>query len=82
LCVTGELSPSLLRPYTAEIPHEIHSSTKAIVSTVIGMLLKDGVLDRLDHPVLDFFFDRHIANVDSRKNAYPIYKPVWSMNFR
>jgi CubicO group peptidase (beta-lactamase class C family) len=59
-------------PYTAELSHQIHSSTKAIISTMIGMLFKDGVLDRLDHPVLDFFADRHIANVDSRKNAITI----------
>lgn len=25
-------------PYTADIPHQIHSSTKAIISTLIGML--------------------------------------------
>jgi CubicO group peptidase (beta-lactamase class C family) len=59
-------------PYTAEIPHQIHSSTKAVVSTLIGMLLKDGVLDRLDHPMLDFFSDRRIANVDSRKKAITV----------
>ena len=56
-------------PYTADIPHQIHSSTKAIISTLIGMLYKDGVLDRLDHPVLDFFADRSVANVDDRKKA-------------
>jgi CubicO group peptidase (beta-lactamase class C family) len=31
-------------PYTADIPHEIHSSTKAIVSTLVGMIYKDGLL--------------------------------------
>ena len=56
-------------PYTADIPHQIHSSTKAIISTLIGMLYKDGVLDRLDHPVLDFFADHSVANVDDRKKA-------------
>ena len=59
-------------PYTAEIPHQIHSSTKVIISTAIGMLFKDGALDRLDRLVLDFFADRHVANVDSRKNAITI----------
>jgi CubicO group peptidase (beta-lactamase class C family) len=59
-------------PYTAEIPHQIHSSTKVIVSTMIGMLFKDGALDRLDHPVLDFFTDRRITNVDPRKNAITV----------
>jgi CubicO group peptidase (beta-lactamase class C family) len=36
------------------------------------MLYKDGVLDRLDHPVLDFFADRGVANVDDRKKAITI----------
>jgi CubicO group peptidase (beta-lactamase class C family) len=59
-------------PYTADIPHEIHSSTKAVLSTLLGMIYKDGSLDRLDHPVLDFFPDRHVANVDDRKKAITI----------
>jgi len=59
-------------PYSADIPHQIHSSTKAVISTLIGMLYKDGVLDRLDHPVLDFFADRGVANVDDRKKAVTI----------
>jgi hypothetical protein len=58
--------------YTADIPHQIHSSTKAIISTLIGMLYKDGALDRLDHPVLDFFADRGVANVDDRKKVITI----------
>ena len=49
-------------PYAADIPHAINSSTKAVVGTLTAMLLKDGLLDSLDHPVLDFFVDRDIAN--------------------
>src|ERR1700722_7946670 len=54
-------------PYTADIPHEIFSSTKAVTGTLLGMVYKDGLLDRLDDPVLDFFADRRVANVDDRK---------------
>ena len=36
------------------------------------MVYKDGLLDRLDHPVLDFFADRHVANVDDRKKAITV----------
>ena len=53
-------------PYTADIPHAINSATKAVVGTLIAMLHRDGLLDRLDHPMLDFFSDRDIANVDAR----------------
>lgn len=59
-------------PYTGDVPHEIFSSTKAITGTLLGMVYKDGLLDRLDHPVLDFFPDRHVANVDDRKKAITI----------
>jgi CubicO group peptidase (beta-lactamase class C family) len=59
-------------PYTADIPHEIHSSTKAVIGTLVGMLYKDGLIDRLDHPMLDYFADRHVANVDDRKKVVTI----------
>ena len=36
------------------------------------MVYKDGLLDRLDHPMLDFFADRRVANVDDRKKAITI----------
>jgi CubicO group peptidase (beta-lactamase class C family) len=59
-------------PYTGDIPHEIFSSTKAVIGTLLGMVYKDGLLDRLDHPMLDFFADRRIANVDDRKKAITV----------
>ena len=59
-------------PYTADIPHEIFSCTKAVTGTLLGMVYRDGLLDRLDLPMLDFFADRHIANVDDRKKAITV----------
>jgi CubicO group peptidase (beta-lactamase class C family) len=59
-------------PYTAAVPHALYSSTKSVTGTLIGMAYKDGLLDRLDHPVLDFFSGRAIANVDDRKKAITI----------
>lgn len=59
-------------PYTADIPHAINSSTKAVIGTLIAMLQKDGLLDSLDHPVLDFFTDRSITNIDARKKAITV----------
>lgn len=58
--------------YPGNVPHEIFSSTKAITGTLLGMVYKDGLIDRLDHPVLDFFADRHVANVDDRKKAITV----------
>jgi CubicO group peptidase (beta-lactamase class C family) len=59
-------------PYSADIPHAINSATKAVVGSLIGIALKDGLLDGLDHPVLEFFRDRPIENVDERKKAITI----------
>ncbi|MFJ2989564.1 serine hydrolase domain-containing protein [Collimonas sp. NPDC087041] len=59
-------------PYTADIPHEMFSSTKAVTSTLLGMVYKDGLLDRLDHPMLDFFANRRVENVDDRKKAITV----------
>jgi CubicO group peptidase (beta-lactamase class C family) len=59
-------------PYTADISHNMFSSTKAVIGTLLGMVYKDGLLDRLDHPMLDFFTDRQVANVDDRKKAITV----------
>lgn len=59
-------------PYDANDPHIINSSTKAVVATLIAMLRKDGALDSLDHPLLDLFKDRTIANGDDRKQAITV----------
>ncbi len=59
-------------PYTGDLQHQIFSSTKAVIGTLLGIAYKDGLLDRLDHPVLDFFTDRHVANVDDRKKAITV----------
>ncbi|MDH2386654.1 serine hydrolase [Bradyrhizobium sp. CER78] len=59
-------------PFTADMPHAINSSTKAVVATLLAMAYKDGLLDRLDHPMLDFFSDRSIADVDERKKAITV----------
>ena len=48
------------------------SSTKAVTGTLLGMVYKDSLLDRLDHPMVDFFTDRHIANVDDKKKAITV----------
>lgn len=59
-------------PYRADIPHEIYSCTKAVTGTLVGSMYREGQLDGLDHPVLDFFADRHFANVDERKKAITV----------
>ncbi|MGJ4887836.1 serine hydrolase domain-containing protein [Bradyrhizobium sp. HKCCYLRH3099] len=59
-------------PYRADLPHAVNSTTKAVTGSLIAIMLKDGVLDSLDHPVVDFFRDREIANLDARKQAITV----------
>ncbi|NPV20995.1 serine hydrolase domain-containing protein [Bradyrhizobium aeschynomenes] len=59
-------------PYRADLPHAVNSTTKAVTGSLIATMLKDGVLDSIDHPVVDFFRDREIANLDARKQAITV----------
>ena len=59
-------------PYTAEIPHVANSTTKAVIGTLTAIAIKEGVLDSPNHRMLDFFGDRHLANVDDRKKAITV----------
>jgi len=59
-------------PYSADRPHAVNSTTKTIVATLIAMLHADGVLDSLDHRVLDYFPDRDFAHVDDNKRAITV----------
>jgi CubicO group peptidase (beta-lactamase class C family) len=59
-------------PYSADIPHVINSATKAVIGTLTAIAVKDGLLDSPDHPMLDFFADRSVTNVDDMKRAITV----------
>lgn len=59
-------------PYAAGISHDLRSVTKSVVSTLTAIELKQGLLDSVDHPVLDLFADKHISNVDDNKKAMTV----------
>jgi CubicO group peptidase (beta-lactamase class C family) len=52
--------------------HHIFSCTKSFTSTLIGIALKEGFIDNLSQPVLDFFPEMTFENVDARKEAMTI----------
>lgn len=56
-------------PYREGLKHAVNSTTKGVVATLIGMAIDDGLIASRDAPVLDFFADRKIANVDATKKA-------------
>ena len=43
-----------------------------MIGTLAAMADKDGLLDSPDHPVLDFFADRSVADLDDGKKAITV----------
>lgn len=58
-------------PYDGSTPHDVASVTKSITATLIGIAIDQGKLS-LDDPVLSFFPDREIANLDARKEQITV----------
>ena len=59
-------------PYVAGISHDLRSVTKSVVGTLTAIQLQKGILDSVDHPVMDLFSDKQIQNVDDRKRAMTV----------
>ena len=53
--------------YNEETPHIVHSITKSIVSSLIGIAIREGYIDGINQKMIDLFPDRDIQNVDTRK---------------
>ena len=53
-------------PYDGTFPHDLASVTKSVMTTLIGIAADQGKL-QLDQPMVSFFPDRTIANLDARK---------------
>lgn len=53
-------------PYDGSFPHDMASVAKSVTTTLVSIAIEQGILD-LDQPVVSFFPDRTIANMDERK---------------
>ena len=47
--------------------HGIYSCTKSIISALIGIAIDEGYIKSIDTPIIDFFPERQIANLDENK---------------
>lgn len=56
-------------PYECGTKRHTYSVSKSLISALIGVAIKQGDIESIDKPVLDFFPDMPIANVDERKKA-------------
>jgi CubicO group peptidase (beta-lactamase class C family) len=66
-------------PYDNSIPHKLASVTKSFTTTLIGIAVDQGKI-QLDQPIVSFFTDRTIANLDARKNSITVRHLVSNMN--
>ncbi|HEV8315092.1 MAG TPA: serine hydrolase, partial [Burkholderiaceae bacterium] len=56
-------------PFRAGTRHAINSATKAVTGTLIGIAQQQGLIGRLDQPVLELLADRSVPAADERKKA-------------
>jgi hypothetical protein len=56
-------------PYPPGTMHNLASTTKVFMTTLIGIAIDMGYIANVDERVIDFFPDRTIANLDDRKRS-------------
>ena len=49
--------------------HFLFSTTKSILSILVGIAIDKGYIENVDQPVLSFFPNRSVANLDERKRS-------------
>jgi CubicO group peptidase (beta-lactamase class C family) len=59
-------------PFSRGQRHDLASVTKSFTSTLVGIAIDLGYIAGVDEPILDFFPDRTIANLDDRKRRITI----------
>lgn len=58
-------------PYDGSFPRDLASVTKSVTATLVGIAIDQGKL-KLDQPMISFFPDRTIANLDERKSRITV----------
>ena len=65
------LDANFYNPYDGTFPHDMASVTKSVMTTLIGIAAGQGKI-QLDQPMLSYFPDRTIANLDARKEKITV----------
>lgn len=66
-------------PYQKEYVHSLNSGTKSFVSAALGIAIDEGKIKSVEDPVLGYFPNWEIANVDQRKQDMKL-KDLLSMS--
>jgi CubicO group peptidase (beta-lactamase class C family) len=60
-------------PFGSQDKHMLFSATKSFVSALVGIAVNEGKIQNVDQPVLDFFPNTTIENLDDRKKNIHIH---------
>jgi len=58
-----------VHPLGPNSKHIIYSCTKSVISVLVGIAIDKGYINSVEQPVLDFFPERAVANLDADKEA-------------
>ncbi|MDY7039712.1 MAG: serine hydrolase domain-containing protein, partial [Chloroflexota bacterium] len=61
------VTDAYVHPFRPDAKHVIHSCTKSIISALVGIAIEEGYIEGVEQPVLDFFPERSVANLDEDK---------------
>jgi len=56
-------------PFAQNSLHDLASATKSFTSSLIGIAIDKGYIESVEQPVLDFFPERTVANLNANKEA-------------
>jgi CubicO group peptidase (beta-lactamase class C family) len=63
------VTDAYFQPFAQDSLHELASATKSFTSSLIGIAIDKGYIEGVEQPVLDFFPERTVANLDANKQA-------------
>lgn len=58
------LTEAYFNPYHKDTPHPIQSITKSVIGALIGIAVEQGYIRSIKQPMIGFFSDKKIANLD------------------
>ena len=66
------VTDAYFEPFAQGSVHDVASVTKSFTVTLIGIAIDEGYIESVQQPVLDFFPERTVANVDANKEAMTV----------
>lgn len=63
------VTDAYLYPFAPDTLHYLQSAGKSFTSSLIGIAIDKGYIEGVEQPVLDFFPERTVANLDANKEA-------------